>query len=90
LSANQQAHEFDGDSMAADEFLSKSNEVARAFTIHGGQEKLALDLASLQPQGDSEANFDRVFQSPMPVPGELLDGMCPVNRSSMTPAGPVP
>jgi hypothetical protein len=76
LNAYQRGHEFDDDAMAADEFLSKSNAVARAFTIPGGQEKLALTPALLQlQQGDGEANFDRIFQALLPVLGEILDGM---------------
>ena len=82
LDGNQRAHEFDGDSLAAYEYLGKSNEVARAFTIPGGQEKLALTLALQQLPGegsllsqDSEANFDQVFQALQPVLSEILDGM---------------
>jgi hypothetical protein len=75
LNAYQRGHEFDGDTMAADEFLSKSNEVARAFTVAGGRERLALTPALLQLQGDSEANFDQIYQSLRPVVWEILEGM---------------
>jgi hypothetical protein len=76
LDGNQRAHEFDGDSLAAHEFLSKSNEMARAFTIPGGQEALALAPALLHLQSqDSEETFGQVFQALQPVLSEILDGM---------------
>jgi hypothetical protein len=76
LDGNQRAHEFDGDSLAAYEFLNKSNEIARAFTIPGGQEALALTPALLHLQSqDSEEAFCQVFQALQPVLSEILDGM---------------
>jgi hypothetical protein len=69
-------HQFDADAFAADEFLKKSNEVARAFTIPGGQEKLAFVPALLQLSSqDNEANFDLVFQALQPGLSEILVGM---------------
>jgi hypothetical protein len=73
---NPRSSEFDDDSMAADDFLNKSNQLARAFTISGGQETLALAPALLQLQSpDSEQTFKQVFQSLQPVLYEILDGM---------------
>ena len=72
----QRAHEFDADGMAADDFLNRSNEIARAFTIPGGQDMLALTPALLQLQApDSEETFNQVFQALRPVLCEILDGM---------------
>jgi hypothetical protein len=57
-------YEFDDDAWAADDFLQKSNQLARVFTIPGGQERLALVPALLELSSpDSEATFERVFQA---------------------------
>ena len=74
--AYARGHQFDADAMAADEFLGKSNEVARTLTIPGGQERLAFVPGLLQLSSqDGEARFDQVFQALQPVLSEILDGM---------------
>jgi hypothetical protein len=73
---NRRGYEFDDDAWAADDFLQKSNQLARVFTIPGGQERLALVPALLELSSpDSEAIFDRVFQALQPVFYEILNGM---------------
>jgi hypothetical protein len=74
--AGNPGYEFDDNAYSADDFLQKSNQVARAFTIPGGQERLAVVPALLQLSSqDNQADFDRVLQALQPALYEILEGM---------------